>query len=490
MMTVACRGLVVVLALLAGACARGADEERLQRDLQERLNREVKPGLFEVVGLRREGSGPLPASESGADRVVVYFNATLKVTDKYQFGGWDQLGPASVAYALGATEKGVFGLSKENKPGDVVRAYGSAIYESTADGWTPQPGQLAAAAAAPNLEAAPPSLSRQLIDKLAAMVDLPPPGVSPQQDEIIAQELAAASENIERRVKRREHTYTVATGPADGDYARFGETFISAVNAAAPEIKLRQRASPGSVENAWLLARGEADYAIVQGDVAAAAVTGSGPFARGGPLAALRAVSGLFPEPIHIVVLRDSPIRDVAALRGRRVAIGMASSGSRFDAAAVLAAHGLQLTDLQEALELPLADALARLRKKELDAVFATGAAPIRALQQFALTPGFRLVPLQQQGLDALVHAHAGLSPIVLPANTYPQQQEPVTTAAALALLVTTSDAPPLEVQRVANLVATLVQPASSGDVAKASTAATPRGVPIPLHPGAERPVP
>jgi TRAP transporter TAXI family solute receptor len=484
------RVLAACLALLMAACARGANEERLQRDLQEKLNRDVKPGLFEVVGVRREGSAPLPAAESGADRVVVYFNATLRLAEKYEFGGWDQLGPASVAHVLGATEKGVFGLSKENQPGDLVRAYGSAIYESTGGEWTPRPSEVVQAAAAPNLEAATPSLSKQLIDKLAAMVEIPPPGVTPHQDEIIAEELADASENIERRVQRLEHTYTVASGPEDGDYARFATLFMTAVREGAPDVKLRQRTTPGSVENAWLLARGEADYAIVQGDVAAAALNGEGPFQRGGPLATLRAVGGLFPEAIHLVVLRDSPIRDVAGLRGRRVAIGMASSGSRFDAAAVLAAHDLQLNDLQGVAEIPMTDALARLRKKELDAVFATGAAPIRALQQFAIAPGFRLVPLRPEEIEAVVHAHAGLAPIVLPANTYPQQHEPVTTVAAMALLVTTLEAPEIEVQRVARLLRTLVPQAGNGDVAEVSSAGKLRGVPIPLHPGAERHVP
>jgi TRAP transporter TAXI family solute receptor len=484
------RLLAVLLTLLTAACARGADEARLVRDLQERLNRDVKPGLFEVVGVRREGSAPLPAGESGADRVVVYFNATLKLSDDYQFGGWDQLAPASVAYALGATDKGVFGLSKENKPGDIVRAYGSAIYEETSEGWTPKPPEIGTvAAAAPSTDGAPPSLSKQLIDKLAAMVDLPPPGVPPQQDEIIAQELAAASENIERRVKRRERIYTIASGPADGEYTRFGETFIAAVNEAAPDVKLRQRTTQGSVDNAWLLSRGEADYAIVQGDVAAAALSGEGPFARGGPLTTLRAVGALFPEPIHIVVLPDSPIRDVTALRGRRVAIGLASSGTYFDATAVLAAHNLQLSDLQEAAELGAADALARLRRKQLDAVFVTGSAPMRVLQQFATSPGLRLVPLDQAGITAVVNSRHGLAPIVLPPNTYPQQQEAIATVAAVALLVTTSDAPEREVQRVSELLSRLV-PQPTGNGGEGAPPGTPRAVAIPLHPGAERHVP
>ncbi|HEY6360937.1 MAG TPA: hypothetical protein VIX63_07515, partial [Vicinamibacterales bacterium] len=118
--------LPLVVALMTAGCARGADEARLRADLQARLDRDVKADLFEVVALRREGSAPLPAGESGAPRVVVYFNTTLGLKQNYSFGGWDQLGASSVAYALGATQNGVFGLQAQNRPGDLVRAYGSA----------------------------------------------------------------------------------------------------------------------------------------------------------------------------------------------------------------------------------------------------------------------------------------------------------------------------------------------------------------------------
>jgi hypothetical protein len=125
---------------------------------------------------------------------------------------------------------------------------------------------------------------------------------------------------------------------------RFGGSIITALKELAPSLKIQERHTEGSVDNAFLLSRGEADYAIVQGDVAAAAVNGDDVFSRGQPLSTLRAVGGLFPEAIHIVVRPDSPIRDVAALRGRRVDIGTPSSGTRFDAVAVLAAYGKPTT--------------------------------------------------------------------------------------------------------------------------------------------------
>jgi TRAP transporter TAXI family solute receptor len=485
------RSALLAGVLVATGCARGADEARVQADLQEKLNRDVKAGLFDVVGVRREGSAPLSASANGTRRVIVYFNATLRLAEDYGFGGWDQLGPSSVAYALGATDKGIFGLKAENRAGDVVRAYGSAVYEESDNGWVPGTMDATAPVKADTNpgESGPPSRSKQLIDKLAAMVDLPPPGVPQQQDDIIADELSRASENIERRVKRREHTFTVATGPEEGEYARFGTALISAVNEVAPNLRLRQRTSEGSVENAWLLSRGEADYAIIQGDVAAAAIAGDDLFARGGPLPKLRAVGGLFPEAVHAVVRQDSPIRDLRQLRGRRVAIGTPSSGTRFDAVAVLAAHGVEIDDLGEICEEGPAEALARLQRGELDAVFLTGAAPIRSLQQFAVTPGMRLLSIDDAALGRIIEARSGLARLALPSNTYPRQRESVVTVAATALLVTTVDAPVAEVERVSDLVFNRMPQRTgvSADVVRASAAGELRGVTIPLHPGAAR---
>ena len=476
---------VVWTALVAAGCARSVDESRVATDVQTRLDRDLKPGLFKLVALRREGSAPMPAGESGAPRRIVYFNATMRLAQDYAFGGWDQLSPASVAYAVGATDKGIFGLQQQTKTGELVRAYGSVMYEQAPDGWKPVAGMAPESAAAPdNRDAGASPRSKQLIDKLASMVNLPPPGVSPQQDEIIADELARASENIERRVQRGTHTFTLATGRTGSEYARFGGALIAAVNAAAPSVKLRQRESDGSVENARVLGRGEADYAIIQADVAAAAVAGEDVFANGGALRNLRAVGGLFPEAVHVVVLADSPLRTIADLRGKRVGIGAPASGTRFDTLAVLDAHGLKLADLADAREDAPATAIARLKKRQLDAIFMTTGAPAHLLQQ--AFPGLRLLPVSDAAMLRVLELRPGLTPLKLAANTYPGQREPVQTVASSALLVTTASAPAAEVARVADLVFTKMPSQSSGnaDVIRVSPQTERRGITIPLHEG------
>jgi len=318
------------------------------------------------------------------------------------------------------------------------------------------------------------------------MVNLPPPGPSAVQDDIIADELARAQENIERRVQRRNHTFTIATGPAGGDYERLGDALITAINQAAPNLKLRQRTSAGSVENTRLLASGDADYAFVQGDVAAAAFAGEDAFEHGGAIETLRAVGALFPEAVHVVVLDKSPVQTLAQLRGRNVNIGPPASGTRFDALGVLAAYGLAPADLSEAGSEPTLEAIARLKGGRIDAAFITAPAPTRALQELALSTGVRLLPITGNAVDQLVRTRPGLTPLRLPANTYPQQKDDVITVGSATLLVTTQDAPEAEVARLSDFVFKRMPQlrVRTAEVVGTSAAQELRGVTIPLHPG------
>ena len=98
------------LVLVASACTRGPGEAALRAEVEDKLNTSFKGGLFEVEGLKRQGSAPLQASETGAARRVVYYNLSLGLRDSYNFGDWEGLTAASLAQVLGATEKGITGI--------------------------------------------------------------------------------------------------------------------------------------------------------------------------------------------------------------------------------------------------------------------------------------------------------------------------------------------------------------------------------------------
>jgi TRAP transporter TAXI family solute receptor len=482
---------VIVLATAAVGCSRGPDAGALRAEVQEKLEQRFKPGLFEFAGLRRQGSAPLPGAEGGAARLAVYFNATLKLSQGYDFGDWEGLSPATLAQVLGATEKGIIGLaSGENRSGAVIRVYGSSTYEWAGDRWRSVDVTTAGVSrpAEPG-NAAPTSQSKQLIERLAAMVDIPPPGPGPLDEALISEELERALRAITVRRERRKHVFVLGSGPESGEYHPIAEAVVARVAKLDDKVKVRNLATEGSVANARLIGTREADYALIQSNVAAMAATGEGPFAQGGAITSLRALGSLFPEPVHLVVPARSTIRTVGDLRGKRVAIGEPASGTRADALAVLTAHGLTATDLAQLRDEGLGAAAAQLRAGRIDALFTTVGAPTRELQRLATRQPIRLVSLDASAIERLVTHNPGLVRLQVPANTYPGQQEAVSTVAATALLVTHSEVPDSEVAVVLRLVFENPEYLSAGSAqgAKIAKRSGLRGITIPMHPAASR---
>jgi TRAP transporter TAXI family solute receptor len=480
-------GLLLIL-VLAAACSRGPDETALKTQVQEQVEKSFKPGLLELAAIKRQGSSPLPAAESGAERVLVYYNATLRLREGYDFKDWEGLSPATLAQLMGGNERGVFGVkAKENQPGDLLRVYGTGTYERTANGWTAVAAatrEVSPAPADPGNAAASPS-SKRYLDRLASQVDIGPPGIDPESDKIISEELEQALRAINRRRARTQELLTFASGPADGEYARVVDAILATVAKRGRKVQVIGVETEGSIENALLLGRGQADFAVLQSDVAWLASTGAGPFAVDGPLKRIAALGSLYPEPIQIVVSAKSAIRSVEDLRGKRVDLGTPQSGTRMNALSVLQASGIALKELAEARAEGPQTALRQLKAGRVDAVFTTVGAPARALQRLAAEHPIRLVPLSPAVASRVVSEQPGLVRLTIPANTYPGQVQPVATVAATALLAAAVDTPDDEVKALLNVVfeATDYLAAGSAQGVKISKASGRRGVAIPLHP-------
>jgi TRAP transporter TAXI family solute receptor len=489
--TIQCVSILALIAtiVLGAGCSRGPDKKALQTEVQDKLSKRFQPGLLELVSLKRQGSAPLQASETGTKRLIVYFNATIKLLKNYDFGDWEGLSPASLANVLGATEKGISGIKpQDTRQGDLIRVFGSSTYERSGDKWVSVDVSTAGVKKAHDPgNAAPPSRTQQLIEKLASMVDIPPPGVGPQNEEVISEELDRAVKAINARIERQKHIYTIASGPEEGEYYPIVEAIVNHLAKMGAKAKVRNQETEGSVSNVWLIGRKEVDYALIQNNVAAMAVAGEGPFAQGGAVTSLRAVGSLFPEPVQIIVLANSSIKTVADLRGKKVDIGMPNSGTHHDALQVLGAYGFAVKDLAEVREKGLEDAVGRLGAGKLDAFFVTVGMPTRELQKLATRHKIRLLSLDNSIIERLVTENPGLIRLTLPANTYPGQTEQVTTVAATALLVTHSDAPQAEVSLLLSLIfeKTDYLTNASGQGAKISKRSGLRGITVPVHAGA-----
>lgn len=479
--------LVLLLALTCVACSRGPDEAELARDVQVRLDALFGRPVLVLRDLNRQGSAPYAAADDGTRQAIVYFNGTLEFAEPYDPSDWQGLSPQLIASALGATDQGVVGLGAgPMAPGSKLRAYGSVIYRRDGDDWR---AALPAASrpSAGSEPSAPTERSRadELIQRLAKVVDTSPGLNGAQRQQIVTEELDRALQNIQLRLDSGATRVVVATGPPGGEYARF----VSSVTARLDQKQAIELAyTEGSVANAFLVDRGKARFALVQSDVAAAAVTGAGLFGAVGPLRQLRAVASLFPEPVHVVVRRDAGIETVAELAGRRVSLGVPGSGTRHTALAVLRAHGLEDGAYEDVTPADPGDALSQLTTGTLDAVIMVATAPWDQLVQAGGTGALRVLPLDATAIESVASEVHGLVPLQIPARTYPGQAEPVPTVAATALLVANSSAPDAAVAAVLETLFGAGSSAGRGvTAARLSRTRALVGITIPLHDGAVR---
>ena len=94
-------------------------------------------------------------------------------------------------------------------------------------------------------------------------------------------------------------------------------------------VRCSVESTGGSVYNTRTIRQGELDFGVVQSDVQAAAVAGTGKFAEDGAYPELRALFSVHPEPLHVMARKDSGITDVASMKGKKVNIANPGSGTR-----------------------------------------------------------------------------------------------------------------------------------------------------------------
>jgi len=332
-----------------------------------------------------------------------------------------------------------------------------------------------------------------------------PPRRFPRFTRILALLLAAASFAFvaaPAAAQEKMDFFQIGTGASSGTYFPIGGMLANAIShprgsracedggsCGVPNLIGVVQSTEGSVDNVHRLARGELASALVQGDVAYWAHTGTWLFADSPPMPGLRAIATLFPEAIHLVVRATSDIESVTDLEGKRVAVGAPGSGTRVDAQLILEAYGVGF-DGVEKVELNAGRAADRLSAGELDAFFFVGGTPATAISQLAEQTAIRLVPIGGAQAVRLAHRYPYLAAHVVPADAYPGVDRTRTLAVGAQWLVHER----LDAETVYRITRALWHPSNrelfdtghpKGRLIRKETALDRLGVP--LHPGARR---
>jgi len=223
-------------------------------------------------------------------------------------------------------------------------------------------------------------------------------------------------------------------GGTGGTYFPLSNEFKSVVEANT-DFTLNVQSTGASVENVGNLSSGNADFALIQNDVAYFAKNGTGIEAfQGSAVDGLMGVATLYPETITIVTLADTDITQLSDLSGATINTGDLGSGTQVNALQILDAVGV--TDFNEQ-NASFSQAADQLRNGDIDAAFVVGGWPVGAIEDLATTNDVELVPIQGDNRQAVKDAASWFADDTIPAGTYSGVSQAVDTVAVQAMIAT-----------------------------------------------------
>lgn len=278
----------------------------------------------------------------------------------------------------------------------------------------------------------------------------------------------------------------ILTGGTSGVYYPMGVALAKIYTDKVQGVRPSVQATKASVENINLLQAGRGEVALVLGDSLRDAWAGEKEAGFKGKMDRIRGIAAFYPNYVQIVALRSSGIRTLADLKGKRLSVGAARSGTELNARAVFAAAGMTYKDLAKTEYLPFGESVELMKNRQLDATLQSAGLGVASIRDLANSVDINVVEV-----PAALVAKIGPPFIAatIPANTYKGQEQAAATAAVVNFLITRST---LGEEVVYNLtkamwdnVGELAAAHSAGRLVKLENALA--GMPVPLHPGAER---
>ncbi|RYE29570.1 MAG: TAXI family TRAP transporter solute-binding subunit [Hyphomicrobiales bacterium] len=285
---------------------------------------------------------------------------------------------------------------------------------------------------------------------------------------------------------RAEEFVNVLTGGTSGVYYPMGVALSKIYGEKIPGTRPTVQATKASVENLVLLQQGKGEIAFTLGDSLDAAWKGDEEAGFKGPLKKLRGVTAIYPNYVQIVASKDSGIKTLADLKGKRLSVGAPKSGTELNARAILAAAGITYKDLGKIEYLPFAESVELMKNRQLDATLQSAGLGVASLRDLATSVEITVVEVPAATVEK---AGSPFIKATIPANTYTGQSAPVQTAAVVNYLVTHEG---VKEDLVYQMTKAMYE--NLGDLAAAHAAGKSiklesalEGMPIPLHPGAAK---
>ena len=279
----------------------------------------------------------------------------------------------------------------------------------------------------------------------------------------------------------------VLTGGTSGIYYPLGVALSQIYGKAIPEAKASVQSTKASVENLNLLQAGRGEIGFTLGDSLSDAWKGNAEVGFKAPLDKLRGIAAIYPNYVQIVASADSGIKSLEDLRGKRVSVGAPRSGTELNARAVFKAAGMTYKDFSKVEYLPFGESVELIKNRQLDATLQSAGLGVASIRDLATAIKIVVVPVPADVVAKI--GDPAYQAATIPAGTYDGQGNDAPTAAINNFLVTHAGVTDDVAYKMASaLFENLEQMVSAHAAAKRiSLEQAVKGMPVPLHPGAEK---
>jgi uncharacterized protein len=246
--------------------------------------------------------------------------------------------------------------------------------------------------------------------------------------------------------------FRIGTGGAGGTYFPIGGLLANAISAppgstpcdqggacGVPGLVAIAQTTNASVANVTAVQTNQIESGLAAADIVFQAVNGQGRFDK--KYDKVRVIANLFPEHMHLVLPKGGKLGGIAELKGKRVGIFQAGSGTQVVVLELLKIYGIEKKDIQAA-ELNAQQSADRMADGQLDAFFIVGGTPLSALTQLASLKGMDLYALSDDERAKFLKAVPYYYEDIIKAGTYEGQKAEIKTVAVGAQWVVGADVP------------------------------------------------
>ncbi len=300
--------------------------------------------------------------------------------------------------------------------------------------------------------------------------------------------------------------FRIGTGGAGGTYFPIGGLIANAISnppgsgktceqggsCGVPGLIAIAQSTNASAHNVTAINSGQMEAGLTGAATLYFAYHGTGKF-KGKAKPKLRVIAKLYPEDMHLVMKKGMKMGSIAELKGKRVGIAQAGSGTQIAVEMILDQHGVNRGNIDEA-ELNNSQSAERIADGHLDSYFYVAGTPVAAMIQLDNTKGMEIYSFSDSEIAGIGKILPYYGKSTIPAGTYAGVSYDVNTVAVNGILVTSADQ---DEQLIYDITKALWNKTSrklldtghaKGKVIREETALDGiKGLDVPLHPGAAR---